>query len=51
MGQWVLSIVSYLIVSYCPKCEITSRRFQPGERPSSGLLRDCEIFAKPRLKL
>ena len=27
------------------KCESASRRFQPGEGPSRGLLRDCENFA------
>ena len=27
------------------KCESVSRRFQPGEGPSKGLLCDCEIFA------
>ena len=26
----------------CLKCESASRRFQPGEGPSRGLLRDCE---------
>merc|ERR1712242_434207 len=31
------SIVSY----YCLKCESASRRFQPGEGPNRGLLRDC----------
>ena len=36
----LFSIVSL----HCPKCESisTSRRFQPGESPSWGLLRDCE---------
>ena len=28
-------------LAYCLKCESTSRRFQPGEGPSRGLLRDC----------
>ena len=25
----------------CLKCESTTRRFQPGERPSRGFLHDC----------
>ena len=33
------------------KCDSASRHFQPGEGPSKGLLRDCEILAKVRLKL
>ena len=28
---------------------LQSRRFQPGEGPSRGLLRDCEIFANIRI--
>ena len=31
------------------KCEISSKRFQPGKGPSRSLLRDFEIFAKLRL--
>ena len=31
------------------KCESASRRFQPGEGPSRGLLRDCEIFGNIRI--
>ena len=34
---------------YCLKCESAIRSFQPGEGPSRGLLRDCEIFANLRL--
>ena len=37
-GQCLFSIVSL----QCRKCESASRRFQPGEGPSWGLLRDCE---------
>ena len=31
------------------KCESASRRFQPGEGPSRGLLRDCEIVGNIRI--
>ena len=30
---------------WCLKSETASRRFQPGEGPSRGHLRDCENFA------
>ena len=30
------------------KCKSASRRFQPREGPSRGLLRDCEIFVNLR---
>ena len=33
------------------RCKSASRRFQPGEGPSRGLLCDCEIFANYHLKL
>ena len=29
-------------LAQCLKCKSSSRRFQAGEGPSSGLLRDCE---------
>ena len=32
----------YLPFSIVPKCESTTRRFQPGEGPGRGLLCDCE---------
>ena len=32
-------------------CESASKHIQPGEGPNRGLLCDCEIFAKVRLKL
>ena len=34
----------------CLKCESGSRRFQPGEGPSRGLLRDYETSDGPFLK-
>ena len=43
VGYHLFSIVSS--VSWMLKC------FQPGESPRRSLLRDCEIFAKVRLKL
>ena len=33
------------------KALVVSRRFQPGEGPSGGLLHNCEIFANLHLKL
>ena len=52
-SPWVNAHLAWCLnsASVCLICESASRRFQPGEGPCRGLLRDCEILGNLRITL